>query len=498
MIGGSQEMVRAKNHRACAALLCGALALSAPAAPAFAGATSMDWNTVAKQAVPSVVNITIETITNREGTPERGIAVGTGFIIDPSGLIATNHHVINQAFRITVTLADKSQWNAKLVAAGQLLDIAVIKINVGHPLPTLKFGDSSKAAIGDPVMVIGTPLGLGTSLSAGIISALHRNLMNTPIDDYIQTDASINHGNSGGPMLDRDGQVIGISTILITNEAGEGSQGLGMAIAGNEARYEIRHLLDPSAATVGWLGFHLQTVTPPLQTAFHLQQGGGSVITAVDPDSPASKAGLRIGDVIVRYGDAVPPTSSALMRAIVATPIGTTVPVSFVRQGAPMQVSMTVADMRGLESVQAWDMSVLQNAATARAPDLGLVFAPMTPAARLIYKYTVNSGAVIAAVDPTSDAALNGVTAGDVLQQVGDEVVTDAGRAFRAIEDARAKSRFVAILVASRDGSTRWVPLYSGAGRMGNRPDMVAAPAPGLPAVAAAAGGGGLYNWGKP
>jgi serine protease Do len=475
-----RSLRRTNNSRALAALLCGALAVGAPAAPALAGATSMDWSTVARQAVPSVVNITIETITNREGTPERGIAVGTGFIIDPSGLIATNKHVINRAFRITVTLADRSQWNAKLVAAGQLLDIAVIKINVGHPLRTLKFGDSNKAVIGDPVMVVGNPLGLGTSVSAGIISGLHRNLMNTPVDDYIQTDASINHGNSGGPMLDRDGNVIGISTIVISNEAGEGSQGLGMAIAGNEAKYEVRHLLDPSAATVGWLGFHLQDVTPPLRTAFGLPEGGGSVITAVDPDSPASKAGLRIGDIVVRYGDAAPPTSSALMRAIVATPIGTTVPVSFVRAGTPMQVSMTVASMGGMETVQAEDMSVLQNAATAAAPNLGLVFAPMNDAARLFYKYTVKSGVVIAAVDPTSDAFLNGVIAGDVLQQVGDEVVTDPGRAFRAIEDARAKSGFVAILVASRDGSTRWVPLYSGAGRMGNRPDMVAAPAPGM------------------
>jgi serine protease Do len=489
--GEMGSLRRTKNTRAFAALLCAALAVGAPAAPALAGATSMDWGTVARKAVPSVVNITIETITNRGGSPERGLAVGTGFIIDPSGLIATNKHVINGAFRITVTLADRSQWNAKLIAAGAVLDIAVIKIDVGHPLPTLKFGDSNKAAIGDPVMVVGNPLGLGTSVSAGIISGLHRDLMNTPVDDYIQTDAAINHGNSGGPMLDRDGNVIGISTIVISNEAGEGSQGLGMAIAGNEANWEVRHLLDPSAVTVGWLGFHLQDVTPSLESAFGLHEGGGSVITAVDTDSPASKAGLRIGDVVVRYGDAALATSSALMRAIGVTPIGTTVPLSFVRAGKPMQVSMTVAAMRGLPTVQAEDMSVQQNAAAALAPNLGLILSPMTGAAQLYYKYTVNSGAVVAAVDPTSDAYLNGVIPGDVIQQVEDQVITSPEQAFSAMDAAGAKHRFVAILVARRNGSTRWVPLYSGAMHpSGQVPAMVAAPAPGrkdmMQAVAAA------------
>ena len=295
MFGGLSRCARA-------ALLSGVLVSAIPTAPVFAGAASMDWTSVVQQVLPSVVNISIETLEQKNGTEQRGIEVGTGFIIDPSGIIATNKHVVNHAFRITVTLADRSQWEARLLGAGEVLDIAVLKIDVGRPLPALKFGDSAKVQIGEPIMVVGNPLGFGTSVSAGVVSGLHRNLMNTPIDDYIQTDASINHGNSGGPMLNKDGEVVGISTILITESSGQGSQGLGLAIAGDVAQYSIRRILNPNSEPVSWIGVHLQDATPDLQQAFHLQQGGGSVITAVDADSPASQAGLRVGDTVVRYG----------------------------------------------------------------------------------------------------------------------------------------------------------------------------------------------------
>ena len=185
------------------------------------------------------------------------------------------------------------------------------------------------------------------------MSGLHRNLMNTPIDDYIQTDASINHGNSGGPMLNKDGEVVGISTILITESSGQGSQGLGLAIAGDVAQYSIRRILNPNSEPVSWIGVHLQDATPDLQQAFHLQQGGGSVITAVDADSPASQAGLRVGDTIVRYGQNAPPTASMLMRDIILTPKGATVPLTIVRSGNVMQVGVQVAPMPGQISTQA-------------------------------------------------------------------------------------------------------------------------------------------------
>ena len=155
MFGGLSRCARA-------ALLSGVLVSAIPTAPVFAGAASMDWTSVVQQVLPSVVNISIETLEQKNGTEQRGIEVGTGFIIDPSGIIATNKHVVNHAFRITVTLADRSQWEARLLGAGEVLDIAVLKIDVGHPLPALKFGDSAKVQIGEPIMVVGNPLGLGT------------------------------------------------------------------------------------------------------------------------------------------------------------------------------------------------------------------------------------------------------------------------------------------------------------------------------------------------
>jgi serine protease Do len=258
--------------RACAVVLLCAIALGAPTIRAHAGATPMDWTSIVRQAMPSVVNISAETLTNKNGVEHRAREVGSGFLIDPSGTIVTNKHTIAGAFRITVTKSDRSQWNARLIAEGTVLDLAVLKIDVGHPLPSLKFADSDNAEAGEPIILIGNPLGLGTSVSSGIVSAVHRNLMNTPIDDYIQTDAALNHGNSGGPMLDRDGKVLGISTVLVTASEGEGSNGLGFAISSNVVSYAVRHLLHPEIGAIGWIGVHVQDVSPALQSAFHLSQ----------------------------------------------------------------------------------------------------------------------------------------------------------------------------------------------------------------------------------
>lgn len=474
-------MFRGIRRRACAAVLYGGLIAGIPAVPVYAGATPMDWTSVVQQVLPSVVNIAIETIETKNGVEQRGIAVGTGFIIDPSGIIATNKHVVNGAFRITVTLADRSQWPAKLLGTGEVLDIAVLKIDAGHPLPALTFGPSSKVEIGEPIMVVGNPLGLGTSVSAGVVSGLHRNLMNTPIDDYIQTDASINHGNSGGPMLNKDGQVVGISTILITEAAGQGSQGLGMAIASDVADYSIRHILNPGSEPVSWIGVHLQDVTPELQQAFHLNAGGGSVITAVDSNSPASQAGLRVGDVITAYGQQTPPTASMLMRAIILTPKGTSVPLSVVRSGHPMQVSLQVAAMPGQLTDRAEVMRTLEKASEAYAPNLGLLLTPMNDEARRFYQVSTNSGAVIAAVDPTSQAFTDGIVPGDVIIQVQDQPVSSPDQVFHAIDAMRARNRIVAILIAMKDGSTRWFPFYSGlmTNAPGGVPATVSSPATG-------------------
>ena len=443
------------------AVLAASLLIGANTA-VHAASTSIDWSSIVRQSVPSVVNISIETITNKNGAPQRSRDVGTGFIVDPSGIIVTNKHVIAGAFRITVTLSDRSQWNGTLIGAAGLIDIAVVKIDVGHPLPYLKFADSDKAEVGDAVILIGNPLGLGTSVSSGIISAVHRSLMNSPIDDYIQTDAALNHGNSGGPMIDTDGNVVGVDTILVTNGAGEGSNGLGFAIASKSAEYVLRHFLNPDSVRIGWIGIHVQDVTPSLQHAFNLPQAAGFLVTDTDNDSPAARAGLRFGDVITRYGDKTPATASEFIQDIIVTPLNTTMPVSFIRDGKDMTANVTVTQWQNMGNSGASMMNSMETAYAATAPDLGLILAPMSAAARSLYRIPTTDGVVVAAVNPTSEAFTNGIKAGDVVLAVQNHAVTSPDEAMQDIAQAKATEPFIALLIASADEPPHWVPLYSG------------------------------------
>jgi serine protease Do len=443
------------------ALMC-ALALAALKTPVCAAATPMDWSSIIRQVVPSVVNIDTATIKKKDGTAQRSREVGTGFLVDPSGIIVTNKHVIAGGFRITVTLFDRSQWEGKLIAAAELLDLAVLKVDVGHTLPYLKFADSDKAEVGEPVILIGNPLGLGTSVSSGIVSAVHRDLMNTPIDDYIQTDAALNHGNSGGPMIDRAGNVLGVNTILVTPNEGEGSNGLGFAIAGSAAAYAVRHFLQPRTGTVGWIGVHVQDVTPPLQRAFDIPQVSGFVVTETENGSPAAKAGFQFGDVITRYGQVTPASSRELMRDIILTPLGTSVPITFVRNGKSSIAKVAVAQWPDILAPVTEVAKTLQSADAAKAPDFGLSLAPMSDTARDFYRLAQTNAVVVTAVNPTSEAFTNGVRPGDVVLAVQNQAVTSTEQAMRAIAEAKANKPFVALLIASKRGDTRWVALYSG------------------------------------
>lgn len=444
-----------------------ALALALPPPAARAEATPMDWSGVVSEILPSVVNISAETIVEKNESPQRQQAVGTGFIVDPNGTIVTNKHVIASAFRITVTLSDHSQWNAKLVAAAKLLDLAIIRVDVGHKLPFLTFANSNNARVGDPVLVVGNPLGLGTSVSAGIVSALHRDLMNTPIDDYIQTDAAINHGNSGGPMLDRSGHVLGIATIVVTTSAGEGSNGLGFAIAGSETEFAIQHLLHPRMDDIGWIGVHLQDVTPPLARAFRLSQPTGFLITQIDPDSPAAKAGLQPGDIITNVGDTTNvgglplANSREFMIHVIQVPVGTPLELTVDRRGTSRYFSVTVADWPDLRTPETTLTNTTVDAAAAEAPDCGLILAPLTAAARHYFHLSTDQGVVVSAVDPASEAFTNGIVPGDVIKRVQNVPVDSPDQVMRLIDQAQRSQRFVALLVASKT-NRRWVPLYSG------------------------------------
>lgn len=453
--------------------------------PVFAQvpATAMDWSNVLRSVLPAVVNISVETLAKDPKTGEisRHRQLGSGFLIDPNGTILTNRHVVEGAFRITVITNDRKGWQAIPIAAAKMIDLAVLRINTGHAMPYLKFAGSDAAQIGDPLLVIGNPAGLGTSVSAGIVSALNRNLMNTPFDDYIQTDAAINHGNSGGPVVDRNGRVIGIATVLITANGAEGSNGLGFAIPASDASYAMRHLLDPIAAPVGWIGVHLQDVSHNLARSFNLNQAEGFLITEVDSGSPAETAGLYPGDVVLRFNGDTPTDSRALMRDLVLTPLGARVTLTVETKGVARDVRMTVKAWPELHETMAELTSPPDLVAAARPPDLGLVYSSLTPAARRLYNVTEHDGVLVVGVDSASQAYSEGIVAGDVVEQVEDTPVHTPHEVGHAVQSAARADDFVAFLVKGKAG-TRWIALY--AGRRAT-PIASAAPSP-SPAAASA------------
>jgi serine protease Do len=313
--------------------------------PAFARSIEPGEAAVAQLALSAVVNISTWKVRPAQKAGERPRRVKTyasGFIIDPSGIIVTNKHVIDGAIDIKVTLNSGDAVPGKLLAVAVMLDLAVVKVEVDQPLPALNWGNSENLRVGDSVLTIGNPLGLGMSVSVGIVSALNRDLQDTPFDSYIQTDAALNHGNSGGPLIDRDGAVVGIDTYLYNPEKAGGFIGIGFAIPADAAKFVVSRLLDPNKPEPGWLGVTLQDLTPELSDALRVHGAKGAIIAVVQPGGPASKAELRPGDVLSAIGAARQTDARAFMRAIVRTPVGQVVELTFWRGGKEQTVSATL------------------------------------------------------------------------------------------------------------------------------------------------------------
>ena len=391
---------------------------------------------------------------------DRNRFVGSGFIVDPSGIIVTNKHVIGGALRITVRLQDGTEVPARVLAVSPFVDLALLKIDVEHPLPTLRLGDGDAARPGDPVLAIGDPLAVGTSLSAGIVSGTQRDLMNTPFDDYVQTDAAINHGNSGGPLVDTAGEVIGVNTILLTNQPNEGSNGVGFAISSNIVADALRHLLHPERRPIGWLGLHLQGMTPGLIQAMEPPRPGIAIVTKVDADSAGSAAGLQPGDVILRYGAQTPPNARILMRDIATTPIGSTRVLEVWSGGKLRDIPMTIRLWHGVSAAPA---SLLENPRSLPPPssDLGLLLAPISPLARQVYKLGDGPGVLVVAVDHMSEAYSRGLRPGVMIQRIDGHAVTTPADAQRLLAAAVRHLPVVALLVLWSNGPS-WVTLYTG------------------------------------
>ena len=381
-------------------------------------------------------------------------AVGTGFIVDPAGIIVTNNHVAGKADTITVTLADGRKLPAKLLGADEKTDLAVLKVESDKPLPFVSFGDTTKVRVGQSVMAVGNPFGLGGTVTTGIVSARGRDIQSGPFDDYIQTDAAINRGNSGGPLFDMDGKVIGINTAIFSPTGG--SVGLGFAIPASLAQPVVTQLKEHGRVERGLLGVQIQPVTDEIASSLSLGSTSGALVAQVEPESSAMKAGIKSGDVIRSVDGKDIATIRDLTRTIASAQPGSTVKIALLRDGKEMTVQAKLGDSTPAKQVKAESS---KSAEPKEPSSFGVSLAPISPEARqeLGLKGDVK-GALIAGVEPGSPADDQGLRAGDVLQQVGRDAVDSPKDAVAKLKEAKASKKPV-LMKIFREGTTRFVAV---------------------------------------
>jgi len=378
-------------------------------------------------------------------------ALGSGFIIDQQGDIVTNNHVIDGASKVQVSLQDGRKFDAKVVGTDLKTDLALLKIETDNPLPFVTFGDSSKLRVGDVVLAVGNPFGLGGTVTAGIVSARNRDINAGPYDDFIQTDAPINRGNSGGPLFNTKGNIVGINTAIYSPNGG--SIGIGFAIPANIAKDVVAQLKDRGSVERGWLGVKIQTVTPEIAQAIGLESAKGALISDVTPDSPAAKAGLRQGDVILGYNDKAVKAMRDLPRLVAETRSGQTLKVELWRNSQEKSVSVTIGDLKPdiLASIEGGQGSPKGAASKA----LGVHLAALNDRSKAqLNLLEETQGVVVARVDPEGRAAAAGLRSGDVIEKVGSFAVAkpaDVDLAF-----VKTKSNTVLLLI-NRGGEELFV-----------------------------------------
>ncbi|MGH6968756.1 MAG: DegQ family serine endoprotease [Stellaceae bacterium] len=397
-----------------------------------------------------------------QALPRHATSLGSGFIVDPSGLVVTNNHVIADADQITVTLQDNTSFKAEVVGKDSKTDLALLRIKSAKPLPFVKFGDSDKTRVGDWVLAIGNPFGLGGTVTAGILSARSREIDSGPYDDFLQTDAAINRGNSGGPMFDMDGNVIGINTAIFSPSGG--SIGIGFAIPSNLARPVIDQLQKYGHARRGWLGVNIQSVTDEIAESLGLDKPRGALIASVQDGGPAQKAGIQPGDVVLTFDGKSVVDMRHLPRIVAETPIDKTVKVMVWRKRKELTFDVKVGELK--DNIEQTAAASKQQPApppgTAVKP-LGLSVADLTPELRERYQLAEDSaGVVVTDVDKDGPAAQKGMRAGDVITEVAQEEVKTTADVVRKIEAATKTGRKSVLLLVDRQGDLRFYALKVG------------------------------------
>jgi serine protease Do len=393
-----------------------------------------------------------------EGGVKR-IALGSGFIIDSSGDIVTNNHVVGEAARVEVILQDNSKYPAKIIGRDPRTDLAVVKIKADKPLPYVSFGDSAAAQVGDWVVAVGNPFGLGGSVTTGIISARGRDIHTGQFDDFLQIDAPINRGNSGGPTFDLNGQVIGINTAIYSPNGG--SVGIGFAVPSNVAKAVVTQLQAHGKVTRGWLGVQIQEVTPAIAASLGLHGEGGAIVAMVSPDSPAARAGLRQGDVILSLNGSKVTQLHDLPRLVAGAAPDSTATMTVWRSGQTTDVPVTLGEAPENPRVaSASGDRASEQSGDERADALGLHFSAMTDDVRReLHVGRDVHGVVISAVDAGSPADSLGLNRGDVLVSIDQKPVQNLREAAQTLKQIADSSQKNALLLLNRHGMTQYVGI---------------------------------------
>jgi serine protease Do len=457
-------------------------------ASAFARDTPDSFAELAARLLPSVVNVSTTQVVEGNagiempqlppGSPfeeffkefmernqqrhqkRRATSLGSGFIIDARGYIVTNNHVIQDADEVSVILNDDTRIEAKVVGRDAKTDLAVLKVEPHGKLVPVKFGDSSAARVGDWVLAIGNPFGFGGTVTAGIISARGRDINAGPYDDFLQTDASINRGNSGGPMFNLDGEVIGINTAIFSPSGG--SVGIGFAIPSSSAQPVIQQLIEHGEVKRGWLGVRIQAVTEEIADALGLKEAAGALVAGVIPGGPAEKAQIKDGDVILDFDGKPVGQMRRLPRMVADTDVGKTVPVKVWRAGKELTLRVEVGVLDEAEEkaeTESPESKSSQSAGEAVAT-LGLSVASIDDSLRDRFGLEEGArGVVVTDVDPNGPAAEKGIRVGDRIIEVGQEAVTTPSQLSSKIKSAQTSERKAILLLVEGEGGMRYVAI---------------------------------------
>ena len=391
-----------------------------------------------------------------EARPRRSQALGSGFVISEDGYIVTNNHVIENADEIQIEFFDGNLIDAELVGTDPKTDIALLKVTADQPLPFVSFGDSDTARVGDWVVAMGNPLGQGFSVSAGIVSARNRALSGT-YDDYIQTDAAINRGNSGGPLFNTNGEVIGVNTAILSPNGG--SIGIGFSMASNVVKRVVDQLQQFGETRRGWLGVRIQDVTPDMAEAMGLAEAAGAMVTDV-PEGPAMEAGMEAGDVITVFDGVEVEDTRALVRQVGNTEVGKTVRVVVLRNGETETLKVTLGRRETAED-SAVPAAQIQDQADPQILDLmGMSLSELTPELREQLELDQDiDGLVVTDVDEMAEAFEKGVRAGDLITDAGQQKISTVAELQEQITVAEEAGRRSILLLIRRQGDPRFVAL---------------------------------------